>query len=153
MEPVLIRAAKPADAIQMLNLIKELADYEKAADQVTVSLDHFIESGFGENPVWWAIVAEDISNMQIVGMALYYIRYSTWKGQRMFLEDIVITETWRNKGLGKLMMNKLFEIAEARKLSGILWQVLNWNEDAIRFYKKYPVTFDDSWINVSMDLI
>lgn len=144
-----IRPAQQEDCPAMLELIRELALFEKAPEQVSVSLSHFEESGFGEKPVWWAFVAED--NQKIVGMSLYYIRYSTWKGQRMYLEDIIVNEAYRGKGLGRLLMERLFIEAKEKGFSGMLWQVLDWNEPAINFYKKYNPHFDGEWINVSVD--
>lgn len=144
----LIRRARREDCAAMMALIRELAMYEKAPEEVTVSLEHFEESGFGKSPVWWAFVAE--VDGKIVGMALYYIRYSTWKGQRMYLEDIVISEAYRGKGLGSQLMDVLIKEAQEKKFSGLLWQVLDWNEPAIHFYKKYKAHFDDEWINVSL---
>lgn len=144
-----IRPAQQEDCPAMLELIRELALFEKAPEQVSVSLSHFEESGFGEKPVWWAFVAED--NQKIVGMALYYIRYSTWKGQRMYLEDIIVNEAYRGKGLGRLLMERLFVEAKEKGFSGMLWQVLDWNEPAINFYKRYNPHFDGEWINVSVD--
>ena len=129
----------------MLELVRELALYERAPQEVTVSLAHFIESGFGANPVWWAFVAEE--DGIINGFALYYIRYSTWKGQKMYLEDIIVTEAARGKGLGGLLMDALINEAKEKKLQGITWQVLNWNEPALNFYRKYNASFDDEWIN------
>lgn len=152
MNTILIREAQVADAFEMMELIKELAVFEKAAHEVTVEMDHFIESGFGEHPVWWAIVAEDLNSKKVVALALYYIRYSTWKGQRMYLEDIVISEQYRRKGIGTKLMDRLIEIAKEKKLSGMQWQVLDWNQEAIDFYKKYSVKIDDEWLNVSKDL-
>lgn len=143
-----IRKATKADCPRLLELVKELAQYEKAPQEVTVTLDHFMESGFGERPVWWAFCAETDGIVQ--GFALYYIRYSTWKGQRMYLEDIVVTEAMRGKGLGKLLFEALIKEAEAKKLKGITWQVLEWNEPAIHFYKKYQASFDPEWINCSI---
>lgn len=143
-----VRRAVKEDCPRLLELIKELALYEKAPDEVTVTLEHFMDSGFGANPVWWAFVAE--SNGDVKGFALYYIRYSTWKGQRMYLEDILVTESWRGKGLGKLLFDRLIIEAKERKLNGIVWQVLEWNEPAINFYKKYHADFDPEWINCSI---
>lgn len=144
----IIRRAVAADCPRLLELVKELAVYEKAPEEVTVTLEHFTESGFGPNPVWWAFVAE--AEGEVKGFALYYIRYSTWKGQRMYLEDILVTESYRGKGLGKLLFDQLIEEAKAKKLSGIVWQVLEWNEPAINFYKKYDANFDPEWVNCSI---
>ena len=147
---VKIRRALKDDCPRLLELIKELAMYEKAPDEVTISLAYFEKSGFGDAPVWWAFVAEE-SNV-VVGFALYYIRYSTWKGQRMYLEDLMITQTMRRKGIGNLLFERLVAEAKERKLNGIVWQVLEWNEPAIAFYKKYHSKFDNEWINCSMAL-
>lgn len=145
-----IREAVKEDCPRMMELIKELAAYEKAPEQVTVSFEHFTESGFGNNPVWWAYVAE--ANGMVEGFALYYTRYSTWKGQRMYLEDIIVTEKMRGHGLGKLLLKKLVEVAKLKKYTGMMWQVLDWNGPAINFYKKFKdVRFDSEWVNCSID--
>lgn len=143
-----IRHALKEDCSRLLELIQELADYEKAPDEVTVTLDHFIESGFGNKPVWWAFVAE--AKGTVIGFALYYVRYSTWKGQRMYLEDIIVTEKMRGKGVGKLLFGRLIEEAKEKQFSGIVWQVLDWNKPAINFYKKYKTDFDPEWVNCSL---
>ena len=143
-----IRRAVKKDCVQLMKLVQELADYEKAPNEVTVTLHHFEESGFGIQPVWWAFVAEE--NGLIKGFALYYIRYSTWKGQAMYLEDIVVTESMRGKGIGKLLFDALIEEAREKKLNRIIWQVLEWNQPAINFYKKYKANFDAEWTNCSL---
>lgn len=145
---ILIRKAVAADCPAMMKLIHELAVYEKAPEEVTVSLQHFEESGFGKQPVWWAFVAE--VDGRIAGMALYYIRYSTWKGQRMYLEDIIVSEPFRGKKIGSMLMDALIAEARQKGFSGMLWQVLDWNEAAINFYRKYNAAFDGEWINVSL---
>ena len=145
-----IRRAVKEDCPRLLELITELAIYEKAPDDVTVTLEHFTESGFGEKPVWWAFVAEQ--DGVIYGFALYYIRYSTWKGQAMYLEDIIVTESMRGKKIGKLLFDKLIEEAKEKKFNRIIWQVLDWNEPAINFYKKYNAEFDAGWLNCSINI-
>lgn len=165
-----IRPARKDDCPRLLELIHELAVYERAPDDVTVTLEHFEESGFGDKPVWWAHVVSlpfvpsngslhltpsnggGIERDTIVGFALYYVRYSTWKGQRMYLEDIIVTEAWRGKGIGTMLMNVLIEEAKQKKFSGILWQVLEWNEPAIKFYERYQPKFDGEWMNVSIEI-
>jgi GNAT superfamily N-acetyltransferase len=143
-----IRKAVRKDCVRMMELIQELATYEKAPDEVTVSLTHFEESGFGPNPVWWAFVAE-VQGV-VIGMALYYVRYSTWKGQRMYLEDILVTEDMRGQKIGSLLFDALIVEAKEKGFNGMNWQVLDWNEPAINFYKKYNANFDPEWVNCSI---
>lgn len=150
-DQITIRPAVKKDCPAIITLVKELATYERAPDEVTVSLEHFAESGFGVKPVWWAFVAVNATR-EVVGFALYYIRFSTWKGQRMYLEDLLVTETWRGKGIGSLLMDALINAAKDQQFSGISWQVLNWNEPAIKFYKRYEASFDGEWMNVSLSV-
>lgn len=166
MSDIVVRRAVKEDCPRLMELIHELAVYEKAPDQVTVSLQHFEESGFGEKPVWWAFVATSPSNSLskaeggsdsdskkiIVAFALYYIRYSTWKGQAMYLEDILVTNEMRGKGIGKLLFDRIIEEAKEKKFNRIIWQVLEWNEPAINFYKKYNADFDPEWVNCRLDI-
>ena len=155
---ITIRRAIKEDCPRLLELIKELAVYEKAPDDVTVTLEHFTESGFGKNPVWWAFVSltpnpspqverGETASEIIGGFALYYIRYSTWKGQAMYLEDIIVTEKMRGNKIGTLLFERLIEEAKEKKFNRIIWQVLEWNESAINFYKKYNAEFDGEWLN------
>ena len=144
----IIRKAVKEDCDRILELVKELAVYEKAPDEVTVTPDHFKDSGFGEKPVWWAFVAE--VDGRVEGFALYYIRFSTWKGQRMYLEDFYVNENMRGRGIGKLLFDKLIQEAKEKNLNGIMWQVLEWNEPAINFYKKYNASFDGEWVNCGL---
>jgi GNAT superfamily N-acetyltransferase len=143
-----IRKAVREDCARILGLVKELAVYERAPNEVTVTLEHFEQSGFGSRPVWWAFVADVDGEIQ--GFALFYIRFSTWKGQRMYLEDFYVNEDFRNKGLGKLLFDRLIKEAQRRKLNGIQWQVLEWNEPAINFYKKYNAAMDGEWLNCAI---
>lgn len=143
-----LRRARREDCPRLMELVHELAVYEKAPDEVTVSLEHFTESGFGAQPVWWAFVAEVDGHIE--GFALYYIRYSTWKGQRLYLEDLIVTDAMRGKGLGKMLFDRLIEEMKEKKFSGMVWQVLNWNTSAIDFYKRYGAALDAGWINCSI---
>jgi GNAT superfamily N-acetyltransferase len=145
-----IRKAVKEDCPRILELVNELAKYERAPKEVTVTPEHFEKSGFGNRPVWWAFVAE--VDGYVKGFALFYIRFSTWKGQRMYLEDLIVTEEMRGKGLGKMLFEQLIKEAKRRKLNGIQWQVLEWNEPAINFYKKYNAVFDGEWMNCAISV-
>jgi GNAT superfamily N-acetyltransferase len=147
---VQIRRAKKEDCHRLLELIQELAVYEKAPNEVTVSLEHFEESGFGPNPVWWAFVAEEESGIH--GFALYYIRYSTWKGQTLYLEDLIVTEALRGKGIGSLLFERIIQEAKEKDFARVSWQVLEWNEPAINFYKKYNASLDPEWVNGAIEI-
>lgn len=142
-----LRFAVTADCSKLLALISELALYEKALDEVTVTLEEFIDAGFGKDPVWKAFVAEDETG--IVGLALYYTRYSTWKGCRLYLEDFVVTEECRGKGVGKLLFERVMQEAREGNYNGMTWQVLDWNAPAINFYNKYSAQIETGWLNAS----
>lgn len=142
-----IRIAIKEDCPRLLELINELALYEKAPEEVTVTLDEFVDAGFGQKPVWKAFVAEE--NGTIIGFALFYTRYSTWKGCRLYLEDFIVTEAYRGKGVGKILFEKVIEEAKTNNYNGMSWQVLDWNEPAINFYNKYKARLEDEWLNAS----
>ena len=143
-----IRTATAQDCPRLLELVRELAFYEKAPHEVEVSLNEFIDAGFGANPVWKAFVA--VIDGQIMGFALFYIRYSTWKGRRIYLEDLLVTESMRGKGLGKLLFDRVVQECREKNYNGMSWQVLDWNEPAINFYKKYEASFDGGWLNAAI---
>lgn len=140
-----IRKGTKADLPIVLDLIKELAAYEKALDEVTITLKELEEDGFGSHPWYWFIVAE--VEGEIVGMSFYFIRYSTWKGRFLFLEDFVVKEAFRGKGVGAALFEKTVRIAQEMEVNGMIWQVLDWNLPAINFYKKYEAHLDDEWLN------
>ncbi len=143
-----IRIAEKQDCPRLLELIHELALFERAPKEVTVTLQEFEDAGFGIKPVWKAFVAE--VEGKIVGMALYYIRYSTWKGKRLFLEDLIVTEEYRGKGIGKSLFDKIIVEAKELDFSGMVWQVLDWNQPAIDFYNKYEAALEPGWLNASL---
>jgi len=146
-----IRTAVKGDCTRLLELINELAVYEKAPDEVTVTLEEFVDAGFGPNPVWKAFVAEE--NGIILGFALFYTRYSTWKGRRLYLEDFIVTEASRGKGIGKLLFEKVIEEAKDGNYNGMVWQVLDWNAPAINFYNKYNAEIESGWLNASFSKV
>jgi GNAT superfamily N-acetyltransferase len=141
-----VRKGIKSDLPAVLQLIKELAEYEKAPLEVSNTLEKMEEDGFGANKIFDFFVAD--SDCEIVGMALYYTKYSTWKGKCLFLEDIIVTEKCRNQGIGKLLFEQVIQVAKNEKMARMEWQVLTWNEPAISFYKKYNAIFDNEWFNV-----
>ncbi|MEY3678608.1 MAG: hypothetical protein RI924_749 [Bacteroidota bacterium] len=148
MSEVNIRVAIKSDCKRLLELIQELALYERAPKEVTVTLTEFEEAGFGNKPVWKAFVAE--LDGIIHGFALYYVRYSTWKGCRLYLEDFIVTESMRGKGIGKVLFETVIQEAKDLGFNGMTWQVLDWNEPALNFYKKYEASIESGWLNGSL---
>ena len=146
---IIIRESVREDVPAMFELIKELALYEKAPEQVTNTVEQMYLDGFGENPIFGTLVSE-VDGL-VVGMALYYFRYSTWKGKRLYLEDLIVSETMRGKGLGEKLLEATIEQARKTACTGLMWQVLDWNEQAINFYKKFGARFDEEWLNVHID--
>ncbi|MEA5259499.1 GNAT family N-acetyltransferase [Arcicella aquatica] len=146
---VIIRKGIREDVPVMFELIKELALYEKALEQVTNTVEQMYLDGFGENPIFGSIVAE--VEGEVVGLALYYYRYSTWKGKRLYLEDLIVSEKMRGKGLGEQLLEATIQQAKDDSCTGVMWQVLDWNEPAINFYKKFGTKMDGEWINVHLD--
>lgn len=145
---IIIRKGTRNDLPQVLRLIKELAAYEKAPDEVTITLDDLEQDGFGERPLFGFLVAE--TEGTIAGMALYFFSYSTWKGKCMYLEDIVVSESFRRKGIGTKLFTALIEEARLFGAERLQWQVLDWNEPAQTFYRKINAHLDAAWINCKL---
>ena len=146
---MIIRPGKKSDIPQVFQLIKELAEYEKALDKVSNTVEKLEEDGFGPNPVYDLFVAE-IEN-SIIGIALTYYRFSTWRGKVMYLEDLIVKEHMRRKGIGKKLFDMVLDHAKVTSCVGLSLQVLDWNDLGINFYKKYNMEFDDEWINCYLE--
>ena len=142
---VTVRKGKKEDLPQVLELIKELAVYENAPEEVENTVEMMEKDRFGDPPVFDFLIAE--VDGQIIGTSIYYYRYSTWKGKRLYLEDLIVSEASRGNGVGKMLFEATVDIAKETKCTGMMWQVLDWNEPAINFYKKYDTTFDGEWLN------
>ncbi len=145
-----IRPGKRDDLPRVLELIKELAEYEREADQVFTTVEILENDGFGSQPLYGFFVAEN--DKGIVGLSLFYWRYSTWKGKRLWLEDIIVTQSERGSGIGKRLFDHTMQHAIDEKCSGMMWQVLDWNEPAINFYKKYGAKISGQWHNCVLEI-
>ena len=145
MENIHIREARKEDVKRIYHLIKALAIFEKEENAVKISQQELLEDGFGSNPSYKCIVAE--FENEVIGFALYYIRYSTWNGKTVYLEDFLVDEKWRSKGIGKLLFDQMLALSKRMKVRQMSWQVLDWNEGAIRFYKKYKADIFEGWLN------
>jgi GNAT superfamily N-acetyltransferase len=144
-----IREGNKQDLPRVLELIKELAEFERAPHEVINTVEQMEMDGFGPNPVYGFFVCENKSG--IVGLSLYYWRYSTWKGKRLYLEDIIVTAKERGQGIGKLLFDRTMQKALDENCSGMMWQVLDWNEPAIAFYKKYGTNMSQEWVNCNLE--
>lgn len=147
---VKIRKAAASDASEILQLIRELAAFEREPDAVEVSLDELIKDGFGENPLFEALIAET-EKKEIVGMALYYPRYSTWKGKTLHLEDLIVKKSYRGAGVGTLLFDAFFKEVKNQKVRRAEWVVLDWNQNAIDFYEKSGARILKDWYLVQID--
>ena len=145
-----LRRATREDIPSIFELVKELALFEKAPEEVTATLADYEVNGFGENPLFGAYLA--FYQGKLAGFALWYFRFSTWKGKRFYLEDLYVKDEFRGLGIGKQLIEICFEEAKITKCTGLMWQVLDWNTPAIEFYKQYDAKFDGEWINVNVNL-
>jgi ribosomal protein S18 acetylase RimI-like enzyme len=142
-----IRDVKQEDLVSVLQLIQELADFEKASDEVKVTIEE-LSSDF-QNNLFNCLVAE--GNSEIVGIALFYNRYSTWKGKTIHLEDLIVTQSHRGKGVGKSLLDAIVAKAKSEKLRRVEWNVLDWNTPAIEFYKNVGANVLEDWLVVQLD--
>ncbi len=141
-----IRKGLAADIPAALKLIRELAIYEKAEQELSVTEASMLEDGFGERPFYEFFVAEQEEG-EVVGLALYFYTYSTWKGKVLYLEDLVVQESMRRQGIGKKLLDALVRQAQQIGAKRLSWQVLEWNDPAIKFYEKLKARLDSEWIN------
>ncbi|RLD22658.1 MAG: GNAT family N-acetyltransferase [Bacteroidetes bacterium] len=147
-EEIVIRKALTKDIPQIIQLVRELAIYEKSEDKMLVGLTTY-QDAFDAGHFEAFIVEVD---SQIAGIALYYSRFSTWRGPILYLEDFIVRQQYRRKGLGKLLFECFISEARERKYEMCAWQVLDWNEPAISFYNKYDAVYEDCWVDVKMYL-
>jgi len=146
---MIIRKGTPEDMPAVLELIKELAAFENEPDAVAITVKDLERDGFGTAPLFNTFVAE--VNGKIIGMALFYFRYSTWKGKTIHLEDLIVTESMRGTGAGSLLYKEVFKFARLQNVRRVEWAVLNWNTPAIAFYEKTGAKIFDDWRVAQMD--
>lgn len=148
---IILRKGIKEDVPGIMKLVRELAEFERAPEAVVNTEQMLLQDGFGEQPLYKVIVAETTDTKEVVGMALYYTAYSTWKGKMLFLDDLVVTEKYRRFGLGRKLINEFLLDAKTQGVNQIRWQVLEWNTPAIEFYKSLGVEMDAEWITVKMN--
>ncbi|CAD0003491.1 GNAT family N-acetyltransferase [Flavobacterium salmonis] len=144
-----IRKGKPEDMKSVLALIQELAIFEKEPDAVLITQEDLIRDGFGENPLFHVFVAD--VDKEIVGIALYYYRYSSWKGKTIHLEDLIVKEKMRGTGLGSALYSEIMKQGKKENVRRIEWNVLNWNTPAVNFYENSGAKVIEEWRVVQMD--
>lgn len=145
-----MRPAAPDDCAAINDLIRELAFFEKAEHEMRVSAEELRAHLFGKKPFAEALVAT--RDGAVAGTAVFYEKYSTWKGPAVHLEDLVVRESARNAGIGAALLEEVIRIAGRRGYGRVYWQVLDWNEDAVRFYKRFGAGFDAEWLNVHVEI-
>ncbi len=141
----IVRRATVKDCKATLELIHELALYEKAPQEVELTLEQLIDDGFGKNPIYELFVAEEEN--KVIGIAIFYEKYSTWKGRCTYLEDLIVTKSRRGIGAGKALFEAVILAAKEKGSGRMEWQVLDWNEPSINFYKSYQAELDGEWFN------
>ena len=147
----IIRRGDERDVPGIMKLVRELALFERAPEAVVNTEKMLHEDGFGKHSIYKVFVAEAADSNEIIGIALYYTAYSTWKGKMLFLDDLVVTENYRRYGIGRKLMNEFLKAAKEEGVNQIRWQVLNWNTPAITFYKSLKAELDEEWITCKMN--
>ena len=145
---VIIRQATIFDSSTILNLIQELADYEKEPESVKLRVSDIERYGFDKHPMFKCLVAE--IGGKVIGMALYYQRFSTWRGPTLHLEDLIVTDTYKGRGIGSQLYTEFIKIADEMGVERIEWNVLDWNSPAIKFYEKSGAIILHDWSTVQM---
>jgi GNAT superfamily N-acetyltransferase len=146
----LIRHGDEKDIAGIFRLVKELAEFERAPEAVVNTEKMLLEDGFGKNAIYKVFIAEEVATGDVIGMALYYTAYSTWKGRIFYLDDLIVTQRFRKFGIGQQLLDEVLKAAEDAGVNQIRWQVLDWNEPAINFYKKMGAVLDATWIDCKM---
>ena len=149
MNDTLIRKAEINDMVSVLDLIKELAEFEREPNSVSINVNELINDGFCDNPKFRCLVAE--INKKVVGMALFYGRYSTWKGETLHLEDLIVKKKFRGQGIGKELYKNFIEIAKEEGVRRAEWVALDWNVNAIKFYKNSGAKVLNDWKTIQID--
>ncbi len=148
-EKIHIRKGVRRDIPAIHHLIKELAVYERAESEVHTTVAQMEQDGFGKKPLFEFFVAET-GEGEVVGIALFYFGYSTWKGKKLYLDDLIVTQAYRRHGIGQMLLDRLVAYAVEQDACQIRWHVLEWNEPAIKFYEKLGVEFDNEWVTCKM---
>jgi GNAT superfamily N-acetyltransferase len=146
---MIIRRGTTEDMPAVLGLIKELALFEKEPEAVVVTVDELVRDGFGDNPLFHTFVAE--AGGEVIAMALFYYRYSTWKGKTIHLEDLIVKEDRRGTGAGSALYKEVIKFAKAQGVRRVEWVVLNWNTHAIEFYERSGAAILQDWLTVQMN--
>lgn len=146
---ITVREAQKTDVPAIYGFVKQLAEFERAPEAVINTVEAMKKDGFGKDKIFYSFVAE--TGNKIIGMAVFYFAYSTWKGRYVYLDDLIVDENYRRSGAGKLLFDAVYNFSKEHKVSQLRWHVLDWNEPAINFYKKYPATFDAEWITCKIE--
>ena len=147
---MIIRKGIKKDIPEVLELVKELAEFENSIEKVSNTIEKMENDGFGDEPIYDLFIAE--KKNKIIGIAITYFRFSTWKGKVLYLEDLIINKKYRRRGIGYKIIKKVLSFAKEKKCIGMSLQVLEWNEIGINFYKKLNMEFDNEWINCYLKL-